>query len=67
MFLLTKIGTTESNIFFFSAFTPEQLVIAVQLATQFAIWVGFLSLLIELLGAIIRYKISPTQALGPRG
>ena len=40
--------------FFFSAFTPEQLVNTVQLATQFALWMGFLSLLIEILGAFIR-------------
>ena len=37
-----------------SAFTPEQLVNAVQVATQFAMWTGFLSLLVEILGALIR-------------
>lgn len=40
--------------FFSTAFSPEQLVNAVQLATQFAIWMGFLSLLVEILGALTR-------------
>ncbi|XP_020620647.1 lipase maturation factor 2-like isoform X6 [Orbicella faveolata] len=37
-----------------TAFTAEQLVNAVQIATQFAMWIGFLSLLVEILGVIIR-------------
>ena len=40
--------------FFSTAFSPEQLLNAVQLATQFAIWMGFLSLLVEILGALTR-------------
>lgn len=51
-------AVTVILLFIFSAFTPEQLVNAVQLATQFAIWMGFLSLLIEIFGAIIRYKLT---------
>lgn len=51
-------AVTVILLFIFSAFTPEQLVNAVQLATQFAIWMGFLSLLIEILGTIIRYKLT---------
>jgi len=46
--------TDEEPLHCETAFTPEQLINAVQLATQFAIWMGFLSLLIEILGAIIR-------------
>ncbi|XP_074638203.1 lipase maturation factor 2-like isoform X1 [Acropora palmata] len=44
------------------AFTPEQLVYAVQLATQFAIWMGFLSLVIEILGAFIRCLLEQCSA-----
>ena len=49
--------TTAFLHLYFTAFTPEQLVYAVQLATQFAIWMGFLSLVIEILGAFIRYEL----------
>lgn len=46
--------TKDEPIHCETAFTPEQLVNTVQLATQFALWMGFLSLLIEILGAFIR-------------
>lgn len=46
--------TKQEPIHCETAFTPEQLVNAVQVATQFAVWMGFLSLLVEILGAIIR-------------
>ncbi|CAH3132477.1 unnamed protein product [Porites lobata] len=47
---LTKEGTIHCE----TAFSPEQLLNAVQLATQFAIWMGFLSLMVEILGALTR-------------
>ena len=50
-FLKFSLNQTVIN---FSAFTAEQLVNAVQIATQFAMWIGCLSLLVEILGVIIR-------------
>ncbi|XP_068762441.1 lipase maturation factor 2-like [Montipora capricornis] len=47
-------ATKKETIHCETVFTPEQLVIAVQLATQLAIWMGLLSLLIEIFGAFIR-------------
>ncbi|KAL9955341.1 hypothetical protein ACROYT_G036649 [Oculina patagonica] len=46
--------TKQEPIHCETAFTPEQLANAVQLATKFAVWMGFVSLLVEILGAVTR-------------
>ena len=50
----TRLSSAVYHVFFSTAFSPEQLVNAVQLTTQFAIWMGFLSLMVEILGALTR-------------
>ena len=54
VFADSLINQTINVLLLSSAFSPEQLVNAVQLATQFAIWMGSLSLFVEILGSIAR-------------